>query len=120
MPIVTIKDVAVYEAREGERLVRAIKDGGSDIGHRCGGYARCTTCRVRIIDGNPPVMTRAEYDKLQDRNLLGEVRLACQIVVEADIVVDPLMTVSAMGWSDPGPLPEETVTPEPEWMDFPV
>lgn len=65
-------------------------------------------------------MTRAEHDKLDERGLLGEVRLACQIVVESDVTVEPLMVVSAMGWTDPGPLPEETVTPEPEWMDRPA
>lgn len=120
MPTVTIPGAGSQAVAEGTRLVLAVKECGVDIGHRCGGYARCTTCRVRVINGEPTAMTRAEHDKLDERGLLGEVRLACQIVVESDVTVEPLMVVSAMGWTDPGPPPEETVTPEPEWMDRPA
>ena len=116
MPTINIDGIGACEVAEGQRLVLAIEGCGVDIGHRCGGNARCTTCRVRFIDGEPETMTRAEHDKLEDRGLLGEVRLSCQIVIEADMTLEPLMRVAAMGWSDPGPPPEPTVTPEPEWM----
>ena len=53
MPTITIEGVGACEAAEGRRLVLAIEDCGVDIGHRCGGHARCTTCRVRFIDGEP-------------------------------------------------------------------
>ncbi len=108
----------MIEVPEGKRLALAIEDAGTDIGHRCGGYARCTTCRVEFIAGEPSVCTRAEYEKLKDRGLLGAVRLSCQIVVEGDMSVKPLMTVSEMGWADPGPPLDETVTPEPDWIDL--
>ena len=117
MPTITIPGTGAFNAPEGQRLVLAIKECGVDIGHRCGGYARCTTCRIHVTEGEPAVMTSAEHEKLEDRKLLGEVRLACQIVLENDITVEPLMRVSDMGWADPGPMPEETVTPEPEWLD---
>lgn len=116
MPTLTIEGHGPCEVEAGKRLVLAIEDCGIDIGHRCGGNARCTTCRVRFTDGEPDAMTRAEHDKLDDRGLLGEVRLSCQIVVEADMTVEPLMRVEQMGWTDPGPPPEPTVTPEPEWI----
>ena len=118
MPIITVPGHGSIEATEGQRLVNALEEGGVDIGHRCGGYARCTTCRVRFTSGEPKVITYAEYDKLLDRNLMGEARLACQIIVEEDMTVVPLMLVSQMGWSDPGPTPEETVMPEPEWREL--
>lgn len=117
MPKVTVQGGPMISVAEGRRLAIAIEDAGTDIGHRCGGYARCTTCRVEFIAGEPDVFTRAEYAKLKDRSLLGSVRLACQIVVEHDMTVKPLMTVSEMGWADPGPPLEETVTPEPDWVD---
>ena len=119
MPTITIKGVGAIEVAEGQRLACVIEASGVDIGHRCGGFGRCTTCRVRFTQGEPQVMTRVEHDKLVERELLGEVRLACQIVVEADATVEPLMLVRDMGWSDPGPPLEETVTPEPEWIDTP-
>lgn len=116
MPKITVSDYGTFEVAEGQRLVNALEENGIDIGHRCGGYARCTTCRVTIAEGEPGVITQAEHSKLVERKLLGEVRLACQIIVESDMSVEPLMRVSEMGWSDPGPPPEETVTPEPEWL----
>ncbi len=116
MPTVTVEGGQTIKVAEGRRLAIAIEDAGTDIGHRCGGFARCTTCRVEFVSGEPSVFTRAEYAKLKERGLLGQVRLSCQIVVEDDVTVKPLMTVSEMGWADPGPPLEETVTPEPDWI----
>jgi ferredoxin len=117
MPKITVSGYGIFEIEEGQRLVNALATNGVDIGHRCGGYARCTTCRVEVTEGEPEVISRAEQEKLADRDLLGEVRLACQILVEHDMTLRPLMTVGEMGWPDPGPDPEETVTPIPDWVE---
>jgi hypothetical protein len=63
-------------------------------------------------------MTQAEHDKLADIGQLGNMRLACQIVVDRDMTLEPLMTVSDQGWDDAGPEPSITVEPEAEW--FPI
>ena len=60
-------------------------------------------------------MTRAEYDKLTERELIGQVRLSCQILLDREMTVEPLQRVETMGWTDPGPTPAETIEPEPEW-----
>lgn len=112
----TIEGVGTFEVEEGTRLVRAIEEAGVDIGHRCGGQSQCTTCRVAFSDGEPGVMTHAEHEKLNDINQFGEMRLACQIVVDRDMTISPLMTVEDQGWDDAGPEPAITVKPEPEWM----
>ena len=111
----TIEGVGTFEVEEGTRLVRAIEDAGVDVGHRCGGQSSCTTCRVKFADGEPTVMTEAEYDKLGDINQLGNMRLSCQIVVDRDMTIEPLMTVEDQGWDDAGPEPSITVEPTPEW-----
>ncbi|PSQ84565.1 MAG: (2Fe-2S)-binding protein [Bacteroidetes bacterium QH_2_63_10] len=111
----TIEGVGTFEVEEGTRLVRAIEDAGIDIGHRCGGQSSCTTCRVRFEEGEPNVMTEAEHGKLGDIDQLGDMRLSCQIVVDRDMTVEPLMTVEEQGWDDAGPEPAITVEPEPEW-----
>jgi ferredoxin len=119
MPKVTIKDVGTFDVDEGERLVNAIsQEADVDIGHRCGGHASCTTCRVTFDEGEPDVMTRAEFDKLHDINQYGNFRLSCQIVVDRPMTVEPLMRASEKGWDDAGPQPEIEVEPEPEW--FPI
>jgi len=111
----TIEGVGTVEVEEGTRLVRAIEDAGVDVGHRCGGQSQCTTCRVQFEEGEPSVMTKAEHEKLGDIGQMGEMRLSCQIVVDRDMTVKPLMTVSDQGWDDAGPEPSITVEPEPEW-----
>jgi ferredoxin len=111
----TIKDYGTCDVEEGTRLVRAIEACGVDVGHRCGGHARCTTCRVRFLDGEPETMTKAEYEKLKRAGLLDEVRLSCQIAVDRDMAVEVLMRVSEMGWPDPGPEPDPEVQPEAVW-----
>jgi hypothetical protein len=60
-------------------------------------------------------MTTAEHDKLSDINQLGSMRLSCQIVIDRDMTVKPLMTVEEQGWDDAGPEPAILVEPEPEW-----
>ncbi|MEF8815979.1 MAG: 2Fe-2S iron-sulfur cluster-binding protein [Salinibacter sp.] len=114
----TIDGAGTYEVEEGTRLVRALEECGVAVGHRCGGQAHCTTCRVEFEEGEPQVMTEAEYDKLTDIGQFGEMRLACQIVVDRDMNVSPLMTVEDQGWDDAGPDPAVTVEPAAEW--FPI
>ena len=111
MPTLTIAN-QTYEVTAGQRLVQAIEETGINIGHRCGGFARCTTCRVEFHAGEPETMTRAEYDKLNSQGNLGKFRLACQIVCEQDMALSVLMTKEEMGWDDSGPAVEAAVTPE--------
>lgn len=116
MPILTIDDVS-ETFPEGTRLVLAIERMGVDIGHRCGGKARCTTCRVRFESGEPEAMSEAEAAKLKEKDLLGEARLSCQITLSHDMTVRPLMTKGSEGWPDTGPTPAAEIEPTPEWTN---
>jgi ferredoxin len=119
MPRLTIQG-KTYEVEQGKRLVLAIEQSGIRIGHRCGGNARCTTCRVIFDEGEPQVMTGAEHRKLHQAGLYGEVRLSCQIVCDHDMSLTPLMTAENQPeWDgDTGPEPAPVVTPEVTW--YPV
>ncbi len=119
MPKITVKDGETIEVEDGKRLVLALKDSGIDILHRCGGYAKCTTCRVQFQDGEPDRMTEAERDKLQDQDTLGEFRLSCQIPCDSDMTVEPLMTLSNTDLDDPGSRPKDDITPDPVWTEKP-
>ncbi len=118
MPKLTVNGKTI-EVDAGKRLVLAIEEAGIHIGHRCGGNARCTTCRVEFESGEPAQMTRAEYDKLKSNDQLGKVRLACQIVVTEDMAVKPLVTAeNTPQWDgDTGPAPDVNVTPVAEWFE---
>ncbi len=115
MPKLTV-DGKAADVPNGQRLVLAIESQGINIGHRCGGFARCTTCRVEVHSGEPDTMTRAEFEILRTRDLLGKARLSCQIVCDHDISVTPLLTKENQNWDSTGPAPETTVTPEVQWF----
>jgi ferredoxin len=93
------------EAPAGKKLVLAIEDAGVDILHRCGGNARCTTCRVEILDGKPEEMGEVERDRLAvESELAPNVRLSCQIHVAQDLKVRVINQASVRGM-DAGPRP---------------
>lgn len=92
-----------FEVADGTRLVKAIEGQGIDILHRCGGYAKCTTCRVSFNSGEPEAYTNGEKSKLEDKGDLGNYRLSCQILCEGEMDVEVLMTMTSSGLGDPGP-----------------
>jgi ferredoxin len=120
VPSLEVEGVGTFEVPEGKRLVLAIEeDAGVDILHRCGSYAKCTTCRIEYLEGEPEKMTEAELEVLRHRNLLGQVRLSCQALCDHDMKIRVLMTVSSTGLDGPGPHPEKRITPEPRWVEKP-
>ena len=107
MPTVTVEGEKSFEVPEGTKLVLAIEDAGIDVMHRCGGNARCTTCRVQIISGDPGPMEELERERLAREAELGpDIRLSCQIRVTSDLTVRVMNRASAMGVT-PGPRPAD-------------
>ena len=115
MPNLTIEGYGTYDVPAGQRLVLAIEQQGVDILHACGGNARCTTCRVEFVAGEPQAMTRAEKEKLEQRGLVG-VRLSCQITCDQDMAVRPISRLEGSGRADAGPAPDPAIQPPPEWV----
>jgi ferredoxin len=117
MPKLTVEGYGTFEVAAGKRLVNAIEqDAKVDILHACGGNARCTTCRVEFIDGEPAKMTVAEQERLKARALTG-VRLSCQILCDDDMSVRAISRLEGSGRPDPGGTPQATIMPPPEWVE---
>ena len=96
-----------FEAEEGRKLVLAIEDSGIDILHRCGGNAKCTTCRVEVLEGDAGEMRELERNRLAlETGLAENVRLSCQVRVRDDLKVRVVNQSSTRGL-DPGPRPLE-------------
>ncbi len=96
-----------FEAESGRKLVLALEDNGVDILHRCGGNARCTTCRVEVMSGDPGEILEAEAGILSTKTDLNErTRLSCQIRCNDDLHVKVINQASVAG-IDPGTRPEE-------------
>ena len=61
MPKLTVQGVGEFEIESGKRLVKAlVEDAGTDQLHACGGQSKCTTCRIKFIEGEPDRITQAE------------------------------------------------------------
>jgi len=116
MPTLTVEGYAPVAVDDGMRLVNAIEQrAGVDILHACGGNARCTTCRVEFVGGEPARMTQAEQAKLAEKGLSG-VRLSCQIECDHDMTVKVVNRLEGSGRPDPGKTPEPTIQPPPVWV----
>src|SRR3954470_19892745 len=106
MPKLTVEGFAPVEVESGKRLVLAIEqDAHVDVLHACGGNARCTTCRVAFIDGEPSKMTVAEQSVLAAKGLSG-VRLSCQIACEGDMSVRAISRLEGSGRPNAGAPPD--------------
>lgn len=115
MPKLTVDGYGTFDVPQGKRLVLAVEqDAGVDILHACGGNARCTTCRVEFLAGEPETMTEAEKMKLAERGLTG-VRLSCQILADHDMTIRAISRLEGSGRPDPGKTPAEEITPPPVW-----
>ncbi len=102
----TATGVETFEAATGTKLVLALEDAGIDILHRCGGNARCTTCRVEVLEGDPGPIGEAEAAILATKTDLNDrTRLSCQIRIMDDLHVKVINQASVMG-IDPGTRPE--------------
>jgi len=115
MPTLLVEGFSPVTVEAGTRLVNAIESSGVDILHACGGNARCTTCRVEFIAGEPARMTKAEQTKLAEKGLTG-VRLSCQITCDADMTVRAISRLAGSGRPDPGRTPDPAIQPPPEWV----
>ena len=116
MPKLTVDGAGDFDVPQGKRLVLALEDDAHiDQLHACGGNARCTTCRVEFIAGEPDGMTVAEKNLLAARGLTG-IRLSCQILCDHDMTVRAISRVAGSGRPGPGNRPVDTIQPEPvQW-----
>ena len=104
-----IVDDKQFEAPDGKRLILALVDEDIDILHRCGGNARCTTCRVTFNSGEPKTYHPNEKAKLEDKGDLGNYRLSCHILCAGTMDVNVINTLAASGLPDPGSRPADEI-----------
>lgn len=100
-----------FDCENGQKLVLCIEDHGIDILHRCGGNARCTTCRVEIIHGDPGPIGEAEKAIMATKDdMTDHMRLSCQVRVIDDLHIRVINQASVKGL-DAGPRPADEDTP---------
>ena len=120
MPKLTVENHGTFEIPAGKRLVLALtEDAKTDQLHACGGNAKCTTCRVEFLAGEPEKMTRAERDVLIGKGVTQPgIRLSCQIPVDHDMTVRLISRFEGSGRKDAGSPVSPELGPQPvEWVE---
>jgi len=86
----------VVIAPGGFSILDASRLAGIPHASVCGGRGRCSTCRVRIVDGyqNLPAPSEAERRVLARVGAAPDVRLACQTHPVQEVSVEPLLAPS--------------------------
>src|SRR4051794_14557362 len=117
MPKLTVEGVGTFDVPQQKRLVNALEDeAGVDQLHACGGNARCTTCRVEFVSGEPDQMTEAEKAILAARELNQPgLRLSCQILCDHDMTLRAISRLAGSGRPDSGRRPADQITPPAIW-----
>ena len=88
MPSVTyFHEITLEDVPEGQPLLDLSIRHRIPHLHQCGGYGRCTTCRVQILDG----LSNVERNIASRRGWDEFTRLACQTRVEGDVVIRRLL-----------------------------
>jgi ferredoxin len=120
MPKLTVETIGTFEVPHGKRLVNALTDEAKiDQLHACGGNAKCTTCRVQFVSGEPPRTTEAEESVLTMRglNTVAGLRLSCQIICDHDMTVHAISRLAGSGRADAGARPADDIQPPPVWKE---
>jgi adenylate cyclase len=89
-----LSDAKSIEIEEGESILQASLRAGIPHTHVCGGKARCTTCRILLIDGDENRLSPPgdeEYELVEKLGFAPNIRLACQSYVRDDIKIRRLV-----------------------------
>jgi adenylate cyclase len=86
---ITYVDGPTIRLASGKTLLEASRSAGVPHASVCGGRGRCSTCRVRIVEGldKLPAATGAEAITLDSIEAPPNIRLACQIKPTASLTV---------------------------------
>ena len=107
----------VIEAEPDETILQASLRTAIPHAHACGGHARCSTCRVQIVEGLDHCVPRndKENELALRLHFSPEIRLACQTTVNGDVKLrrlvldaeDIKLTAQSSTADAPAPIGEE-------------
>jgi class 3 adenylate cyclase/nitrite reductase/ring-hydroxylating ferredoxin subunit len=91
--VTSLPDELSFEIDPGESLLEAGLRAGVAFAHACGGRAKCSTCRIWVVDGveQCPERNALESEMAERLAFTPEMRLACQLRPNADLCVRRLV-----------------------------
>ena len=83
------KEQQEIDCSEDSTILKATLAAGINHTHVCGGRAKCSTCRVSIMDGIENCNPRNSAEKLiaDKLNFPEKIRLACQAKINGNISI---------------------------------
>lgn len=85
-----VKSYPPLQVKEGSILMQALLAAGLPVASSCNGDGVCGKCRVTILSGEQNLSPLNELEKMLKERLKipPNVRIACQVQVMGDIVID--------------------------------
>ncbi len=82
-----LPDDIAFECETGQTVLEAALKANVPVTHVCGGKAKCSTCRIWVLEGLAACGTRegSEEELAEKLGLDPHIRLACQLRPTADI-----------------------------------
>lgn len=81
------KTTTEVELEQESTLLMAANKGGAGLNHRCGGHARCGTCKLTVVEGSEHLSEPGAAEARILKILKAEPgqRLACQAWAKGEV-----------------------------------
>jgi len=91
--IIFLPDNKKILTKENETILEVAQQSNIPLTHVCKGNARCSTCRIQIVEGieNVSPRTELEEDIAVQMDFSSDIRLACQSKIIGDMTVRRLL-----------------------------
>ena len=75
--------------KPGKQVSAAIRESGCSVPTPCGGHGNCGKCKIKVIEGNLPVMTMDRVH-LTEEEIKAGARHACHATPKETVVIEIL------------------------------
>ena len=99
IPLRILPGDRILDVLPGTTILKAAHAAGIDITATCGGRGRCTSCRVKFLQGTIPPPTIMDELQLGADLVREGYRLSCQCAVTESISVQPMTMATTPSWS---------------------
>ncbi len=91
MPKIFIKQLGKdFEYVPKKNLLQLLLENNIFVDNPCNGNGTCGKCKVRVLEGNLPPLSKGERKLLKEDEINAGIRLSCLVVPEEDIKVEIL------------------------------
>ncbi len=79
-----------FEYVPKKNLLQLLLENNIFVDNPCNGNGTCGKCKVRVLEGNLPPLSKGERKLLKEDEINAGIRLSCFLVPEEDITIEIL------------------------------